>query len=253
MCQAKPLPRCSSHAPGLVQVSEHKYQQAKEASDKQRARVEALVAAARSKGFSEEEIESATAPALSRLNAARGRMRQYVDESNERLRDIWEAELHYDATKVGFKILTSNASLKNREPRSENAIILREWHKKLRSTQGQDGKSIFDKDGDTWMRNAVLEEEYTIAARKYKEQAFQYTTLNGEMRKLKQQFENLSQKTDKKNEDFKELDRIRKTANAMREQQSKIHYAMIVERAKKNLIDNSLTAEFKTSLESAAK
>jgi len=250
MCQAKPLPRCSSHAPGLVQAAEYKYQVAKAALEKQRAKVEVLTNGLRSKGFSDEALAKAKDPALSRLAASRAKLRQCIDESNERLRDIWESELHYDATKIGFKAITSNPALGNRDERTNNAIALREWHKRLRSIRGNNGKSLFDRDGDVWMRNAVLEEEYTIASRKYKEQAFQYNAINGEIRKMKSRFEDLTQKASKTSEDYKEIERLKQHASAMRDQQNKIHYAMILERAKKNLIETSVTDEFKHALDS---
>jgi hypothetical protein len=253
MCQAKPMPRCSSHAPGLVQASAYKYQIAKAATDKQKDKVESLILTARSKGFSEDEIEAATNPALTRLSQARTKLRQCIDESNERLRDIWEAELHYDATKVGFKELTSNASLQNRDQRSENAMALREWHKNLRSIKGNDGQSIFSKDGDEWMKNAILEEEYAISSRKYKEQAFQYAAVTGELKKMKATFDLLALKTAKTPDDVKEMERLKRHGVAVREQQSKIHYAMILERTKKNLIDTSVSESFKETLEKASK
>lgn len=249
MCQAKPLPRCSSHAPGLVQAAEYKYKIAKSATDKQRAKVEALVDVARNKGFSKEDIDSCSDASLNKLKAAKEKLRQCVDDSNEKLRDIWEAELHSDATKIGFKELTSNASLQNRDQRTDNAIALRTWHKRLRAVKGKDGKSIFDKNGDAWMRNAVLEEEYTVAARKYKEQSFQYNSVTDELKKMKFQFEELNQKPGKNSEDMKEMERLRQSAVSIREQHAKIHYAMILERTKMNLIDTSVSTEFKSTLE----
>lgn len=253
MCQAKPLPRCSSHAPGLVQAAEYKYKIAKSATDKQRAKVEALIDIAQSKGLSEEAIASCSDASLSKLKVAKEKLRQCIDESNERLRDIWEAELHCDATKIGFKTLTSSASLQNRDQRTENAVALRAWHKRLRAVKGNDGKSIFDKDGDTWMRNAVLEEEYTVSARKYKEQSFQYNSVTDTLKKMKFQFEELNQKPGKNAEDMKEMERLRQGAVSIREQQNRIHYAMILERTKMNLIDTSVTTEFKSTLKLLAK
>lgn len=250
MCQAKPLPRCSSHAPGLVQAAEYKYQLAKAALEKQKSKVETMTASIRGKGLSEEVIAQGSHPALTRLSASRVKLRQYVDESNERLRDIWEAELHYDATKIGFKALTSNPALGNREERTNNAVALRSWHKRLRSIRGNNGKSLFDRDGDVWMRNAVLEEEYTVASRKYKEQAFQHNAIGGELRKMKARYEELAQKHTKNSEDYKELERLKQNAYDMRVQQSRIHYAMILERAKKNLIETSVTDDFKSALNS---
>lgn len=249
MCQAKPLPRCSSHAPGLVQAAEYKYQIAKTTSDGHKAKVAKMIDSARKSGISEEDIASAAHPSLHRLNVARIKMRQSIDEANERLRDLWEAELHHDATKVGFKTLTSNAVLVGREQRTSNALELKAWHKKLRALKGNDGKSIFARDGDEWMRNAVLEEEYTVAARKYKEESFQYTAVTGELRKMKDRFDELGIKANKTNDEFKEMDRLKRQAVVVREQQAKIHYAMILERAKKNLIDNCLEVDFKKKVD----
>jgi hypothetical protein len=49
------------------------------------------------------------------------------------------------------------------------------------------------------------------------------------------------------------MERLKRHGVAVREQQSKIHYAMILERTKKNLIDTSVSESFKETLEKASK
>lgn len=249
MCQAKPLPRCSSHAPGIVDAADYKYVVKKAEADRQHAKLLELIESFKERGFSEEEISQATGAKFSRIRTAREKYRQKNDEANERLRDVWEAELHRDATKVGYKELLTNPLMPGRELRLENATALRAWHKRLRAIKGNDGVNLFGKSADSWMKESVLEEEYKEATQKYRELAFQFNTIGAEGRRLKEEFNVVSEKATKTAEDRANLENLRVKAAVMRSNQTKVHFAMVFERTKKSLIQDSLSVEFKESLQ----
>lgn len=253
MCQAKPLPRCSTHALTLVAAADRQHENKKLKVQTYKDRLDRLLAVAKNDGHTAEDLENLTSPKLSSIKRTKEKYRIAAEELNDRLRDVWEAELHVDATKKGFKELQSNPEMKLREQRLENARLLRAWHKKLRLMKSEDGTKIFSRDGDAWLRNAVIEDEYKVATKNHIELAFRYNTVNAESRKIHAAVEEARKNQNPNPAERVQINNLDKKKNELEGQRYALHFAIVLERAKRNLLATSITKEVKDEIVSNVK
>lgn len=237
MCQAKPLPRCSSHAPGLVRAAKYKYQSAKTEMESLNERIVKLENVAREKGLPLNSLEQANIPLARKILRTRARIIEQKKLLDNRLRDVWEAELHFDATKEGLSALTVvKDKTVHQEYRHKNALSLRSWHRLLRSKKGENQVSIFAKEGDPWLRKAVLDDELRHASSNYENYESQFQSISDRGKGISA---NLKEAQSKPGVSRNGVENMKGELERLKKRQIELHYLMILERTKKNLIADS--------------